>query len=199
MEKLRGELVAQLDFLSGKRVELTEFVKSIEAVGIEFRQKYGTEMAKPTITGLIPGLTESDVAWDTDSPPIDVDPESNPEAGVARTVTLEQLTHLFNVCLRRSWIKQRVTDNEAATLVLEKRVESLESWKADIETRIMAREHQVDLKIVATNDRITTFQANSDHQFEGLHFSHKTNEQRYKETKNTFRENAQDRQNLNNH
>ncbi len=45
-------------------------------------------MAKQTLRDLIPNLTEIAIAPDTTDQVIDVDPESNPIAGEARTYTL---------------------------------------------------------------------------------------------------------------
>jgi len=54
----------------------------------------------------VPGLTAEDVKPDSDGVDyvIEADPKSNPIAGKARTFTLDQLQHLFNVQLKRSKI-----------------------------------------------------------------------------------------------
>ena len=46
-------------------------------------------MAKEKLSDLIPGLSASDISFDTDAPVIDVDPSSNSKAGEARTFTLQ--------------------------------------------------------------------------------------------------------------
>ena len=91
-----------------------------------FSEKYGVEMAKPSLKDLIPNLTDADVVPDTDSPVIDVDPKTNPTAGEARTVTLSQIHDLFNVMLRRSKVRARVGENEESISVLQQKVEALE-------------------------------------------------------------------------
>ena len=68
-------------------------------------------MAKVKLSDLIPGLSAQDTSFDTDAPTIDIDPISNSKAGEARTFTLQQITQLCNVLLKRSNMQLRVTSN----------------------------------------------------------------------------------------
>jgi hypothetical protein len=68
--------------------ELKAFAKTADVTNKDFSKTYGTEMAKAKLSDLIPGLSASDISFDTDAPVIDVDPSSNSKAGEARTFTL---------------------------------------------------------------------------------------------------------------
>ena len=96
---------------------------------------------------LVPSLTPEDVLPDNEGKAymIDADPATNAVAGKARMFTLDQLQDLFNVLLRRSHVRTRLTTEEKAIRVLEAKVAELEKWRPDIESRIEARTKHVDL------------------------------------------------------
>ena len=87
-------------------------------------------MGSERIIDLVGGVTSEDVKPDTDSDVIKL-----PANAESRTYSLQQLTELFNVLLRRSQLRQRVTNEEVAARAVEARITQLEAWKDDFEAR----------------------------------------------------------------
>ena len=103
-------------------------------------------MEKDSLLDLVPNLTPDDIKPDTDGNDYDIeaDPRTNPKAGQARMVTLDQMQALFHVLLRRSKVRARLTTEEKAIRILEQKVAELEKWRPDIEQRIKEREADVN-------------------------------------------------------
>ena len=73
--------------------ETNTYVKKVEKENAEFRHNYTAEMEKVSLLDLVPNLTADDIKPDTEGHAydIDADPATNPNAGKARTFTLDQL------------------------------------------------------------------------------------------------------------
>ena len=125
--------------------DTNKYLKKVENENAQFRQAYTKDM-EVGLLDLVPNLTTEDIVPDTEGRTYDIeaDPKENPRAAEARMFTLDQIQALFNVLLRRSHVRARLTTEEKAIRVLEAKVAELEKWRPDIEERIKKRNEDVN-------------------------------------------------------
>ena len=114
VETLKQDTEDQFSTIFRLSDETNAYVKKVENENSTFRREYTSEMEKDSLLDLVPNLTPDDIKPDTDGNDydIDADPRTNPKAGQARMVTLDQMQALFHVLLRRSKVRARLTTEE---------------------------------------------------------------------------------------
>ena len=136
-------------------------------------------MGQDKLADLLPGLTADDISSDTGVNVIDVDASSNPVSAEARTYSLQQLTGLFNVLLRRSAVQSRVTQEEKASRTLEAKVTELELWREELEGRLMKRDEDMGEKMQLMESKNAQLAHFTDYRFKEIADDKKTATFRY--------------------